>query len=90
MTCGLLVFGLVIADLLKHRSAEALLLGLWVVGTFDFAGFVNWTCNGRSVLPLVPAVALLLVRRAENEATRDCGPAERLALGSCYRRPSSP
>jgi hypothetical protein len=41
------------------------LLVLWVAGTFCFAGFVNWTVNGRSLLPLLPAVGILLARRWE-------------------------
>src|SRR5262249_8331402 len=31
-----------------------------------FAGYVNWTCNGRSVLPMVPALGILLMRRIED------------------------
>jgi 4-amino-4-deoxy-L-arabinose transferase-like glycosyltransferase len=51
------------ADFWKHRDADSLLLLLWVFGTFVFTGFVNWTINARSVLPMVPAVTILLVRR---------------------------
>jgi ABC-type amino acid transport system permease subunit len=51
------------ADFWKHRDADSLLLLLWVFGTFIFTGFINWTINARSVLPMVPAVAILLVRR---------------------------
>jgi hypothetical protein len=50
-------------DYQRNRDDTALLLGLWIAGTFAFATFVNWTLNGRSVLPLVPAVAIVLVRR---------------------------
>jgi len=49
----------------KERSAESWLLGLWVLGTFAFAGFLNWTVNARSVLPLIPAAAILLTRKCE-------------------------
>jgi hypothetical protein len=38
---------------------------LWVVGTLLFASFLNWTVNARSVLPLIPAVGILLARRLE-------------------------
>jgi hypothetical protein len=33
-----------------------------VLGTVIFAVFANWTVNGRSVLPLIPAVAVFLGR----------------------------
>ncbi len=36
-----------------------------MLGTFLFAAFFNWTVNGRSPLPLAPAVGILLARRLE-------------------------
>jgi 4-amino-4-deoxy-L-arabinose transferase-like glycosyltransferase len=62
---GLSILGLAIADLWKRRDADSVLLAAWVLGTFFFAGFLNWTNNGRSILPLVPAVGILLARRVE-------------------------
>jgi hypothetical protein len=62
---GLFVLTLAIADYRKHRSAESLLLALWVLGTFFFAAFINWTVNARSILPLIPAAAILLARRLD-------------------------
>lgn len=52
---------------LRHRAPpgprrDALLLGLWILGTCVFAALVNWTTNGRSILPLAPAAAIALVR----------------------------
>jgi hypothetical protein len=38
---------------------------LWVFGTFIFTGFLNWTINARSVLPLIPAAGILLARRVD-------------------------
>jgi hypothetical protein len=58
---------LVVEDLRMHRDPVALLLFLWVFGTFVFAAYVNWALNGRSVLPMVPAVALVLVRRLDRK-----------------------
>lgn len=60
---GILVLALV--DFIKRRDAYSVLLGLWVFGTLAFTVFFNWTVNGRSILPMVPAVAILLVRAAE-------------------------
>jgi 4-amino-4-deoxy-L-arabinose transferase-like glycosyltransferase len=59
---GVLILTLPAIDWLRERSADSALLGLWVVGTFVFAGFVNWSINGRSILPMVPAVGLLVAR----------------------------
>ncbi len=49
----------------RKTEAESWLLALWVVGTGFFAGFLNWTVNARSVLPLIPAVGILTFRRLE-------------------------
>jgi 4-amino-4-deoxy-L-arabinose transferase-like glycosyltransferase len=62
---GLSILGLAVADLWKSRDADSVLLAAWVLGTFFFAGFLNWTNNGRSILPLVPAAGILLARRVE-------------------------
>ena len=61
---GVLIFMLAVADIVKNRrDPRSWLLGLWVAGTFCFTAFANWTINGRSLLPLVPAVGILLARR---------------------------
>jgi 4-amino-4-deoxy-L-arabinose transferase-like glycosyltransferase len=64
-TIGAGVLGVAVGDLWARRDPPALLLFLWIMGTFLFAGFINWTVNGRSILPLTPAVALLVTRRLE-------------------------
>lgn len=63
---GGLVLWLAAADLRDRRDSSAVLLALWLWGTAFFAGYVNWTCNGRSILPMAPAAAILLVRRIED------------------------
>jgi hypothetical protein len=65
---GVSVLGLAIADAWHRRDARSCLLALWVLGTFLFAGFFNWTVNGRSILPMAPAVGILLARRLEQLA----------------------
>lgn len=62
---GVSLLALAGADFWRYRDAESLLLLLWVVGTFIFAGFVNWTTNARSLLPMAPAVGILLMRRID-------------------------
>lgn len=49
-------------DLWESRDSESLLLFLWFFGTFVFAAFVNWTVNGRSILPMVPVAGILVIR----------------------------
>lgn len=65
---GIPVLALAIADYMKERSANSLLLLLWIGGTFWFTAFLNWTMNARSVLPMIPALAILLARRLETLA----------------------
>lgn len=62
---GLSILALAAIDVARRRDAESILLFVWVLGTFWFAGFVNWTVNGRSILPMVPAVAILMMRRID-------------------------
>ena len=64
---GVLVLLLAVEDVLKNiRDSRPWLLALWVAGTFFFAAFANWTINGRSILPLLPAAGILLARRWES------------------------
>jgi Dolichyl-phosphate-mannose-protein mannosyltransferase len=62
---GASVLALAVADILKRRDAHSCLLVLWVFGTFLFAACFNWTVNGRSILPMAPAVGILLARQLE-------------------------
>jgi len=65
IAAGFGVMALAATDAWKRRDADSLLLLLWVFGTFAFTGFVNWTINARSVLPLMPAAGILLARRVD-------------------------
>jgi 4-amino-4-deoxy-L-arabinose transferase-like glycosyltransferase len=62
---GVNILALAGADLVKHKNASSALLALWVLGTFIFAAIVNWSVNARSILPMAPAVGILLMRRIE-------------------------
>jgi hypothetical protein len=59
------VLALPIIEMKRRRTAESWLLLLWVLGTFGFCLF-NWTINGRSILPMAPVVAILLLRRIKD------------------------
>ena len=63
---GMSLFALAVSDWLKRKDADSLLLLLWILGTFAFATFFNWTVNARSVLPLIPAAGILLARRLDS------------------------
>ena len=52
-------------DLWEARTGDSLLLALWLAGVFVFAAVLNWTMNGRSLLPMAPVVGILLARRME-------------------------
>ncbi len=62
---GLHVLLLVVGEVWRRRDSVTLILALWIAGTIYFATVLNWTVNVRSFLPLVPAAAILVVRRLE-------------------------
>ena len=65
---GISTLALAIADYRGERDADSLLLLLWVTGTFWFTAYLNWTVNARSILPMVPAVGILLARRLQKRS----------------------
>ena len=72
---GLSVVALAAADWLRRRDADAWLLFLWTAGTLTFGMGVNWVINGRSLLPLAPAVGILIARRlSPRHSARDYMP----------------
>lgn len=68
---GTLTLALAARELATNlREPRVWLLVLWVAGTFIFAAFCNWTVNGRTILPLAPAVGILLARQFEKAGPR--------------------
>lgn len=63
---GILLVWLTFSDF-DFSNSESWLLVLWVVGTLVFTCFINYTVNARSILPLIPAVSILVVRRLEKK-----------------------
>jgi len=59
------VLALAVADLARRRDPGAVLLFLWVAGTFLFTLFFNWAVNARSLLPVAPAAGILIARRLD-------------------------
>ncbi len=76
---GTSVVALAVTDLAAARDADSALLLLWVLGTMVFAIRVNWSINVRSLLPMMPAIAVLLVRRVarQGRVPLDARPARR-------------
>jgi 4-amino-4-deoxy-L-arabinose transferase-like glycosyltransferase len=70
VAAGLSVAWLAIQELQEGKTPGAALLALWITGTFVFACAVNWTISGRNILPMLPAVSILLVRRLEMQKLR--------------------
>jgi len=67
---GIVILVLAAANWWQQRNAENLLLGLWIFGTFFFLAFLNWTINARSVLPLIPAAAIVISQQVELQRER--------------------
>ena len=63
VTTGIGILVLALTDVLQYKTADSLLLFLWVFGTFIFAAMMNWTISARTFLPMAPAVVILLIRR---------------------------
>jgi 4-amino-4-deoxy-L-arabinose transferase-like glycosyltransferase len=79
---GTSILALAVSDAWQRRDARSCLLVLWVMGTFLFAAFFNWIVNARSILPMAPAVGILIARRLEaGELAKTC----RFALRSGRR-----
>jgi hypothetical protein len=63
MVAGAGVLLLAASEYRRRPDAESGLLLAWVAGTLLFAAHFNWTANARAVLPMAPAVAILIGRR---------------------------
>ena len=62
-TIGIAILALAVTDVAQRRTADSVLLSLWVIGTFFFAAIMNWSITARTLLPMAPAVMILLLRR---------------------------
>lgn len=67
---GIHLLVLALADLAERRDPDSVLLFLWIFGTFVFTTFLNWSTNGRTVMPMVPAAGILVMRRLDLIAAR--------------------
>lgn len=65
VAAGVVLLLLAAADPLRRRTPDGMLLLLWIAGTLVYTLVAYWQISGRYVLPLLPAAAILLVRRLE-------------------------
>ena len=65
VTAGASVIAMAATEWWRRRDSLSFLLLLWILGTMVFAGLVNWSVTGRNILPMLPAVAILIARRLE-------------------------
>lgn len=63
ISAGMHILILAITDLMRHRNATSMLLFLWIMGAFIFSSYINWTTSARNILPMLPAAAILVMRR---------------------------
>jgi 4-amino-4-deoxy-L-arabinose transferase-like glycosyltransferase len=61
-------------DLWQRKEPGAMFLVLWILGTFVFAAVINWSVNGRSILPMAPAAGIVVMRFLENKNGQDWQP----------------
>ncbi|HEY1375968.1 MAG TPA: glycosyltransferase family 39 protein [Gemmataceae bacterium] len=64
-----------VGELYRRRDPESLLLALWITGTYAFTAFVNHSVNARSILPAMPALAILVLRLPGRDRGLTGGPA---------------
>lgn len=67
---GLSTVLLVFDDLIRHKNPASIFISLWVLGTFSFAFFLNWTVNVRTILPVAPVLGIIIMRRIESKYGR--------------------
>ncbi|MGD0350884.1 MAG: glycosyltransferase family 39 protein [Verrucomicrobiota bacterium] len=56
------------AEVRQKQDVTSAVLAFWIMSGLVFAITLNWTVSARSFLPLVPAAAILLVRRLRTTA----------------------
>jgi 4-amino-4-deoxy-L-arabinose transferase-like glycosyltransferase len=60
---GLHILILAVTDLMRNKSASSCLLFFWLIGTFVFSSYINWTVNARTIYPMLPVATILVIRR---------------------------
>jgi hypothetical protein len=63
LVTGLSILLLAAWNLKRRPDADSVLLFSWIMGTFAFVWLINWTVSARVILPMAPAVAIILMIR---------------------------
>jgi hypothetical protein len=66
---GVMILALVVSEARRRRDATSLILGLWILSAFAAAIWLNQVVDARSILPVAPALGILLARRVGEEAS---------------------
>lgn len=67
-SAGVCLLAMAVLDSFRRRDVSSLFLCLWLLGTWVFAVRLNWTINGRSILPAAPVVGILAARQVDYRA----------------------
>jgi hypothetical protein len=65
VAAGVSLLALAVADCRQRKDRTSWFLALWVFGVFCFAVYTNYVINVRTMIPLVPAAAILVARALE-------------------------
>jgi 4-amino-4-deoxy-L-arabinose transferase-like glycosyltransferase len=65
LLAGITVLSLCVTDARRTRDADSGLLVLWLLGTFAFSTFLNWSITARTILPMAVPAAILLSRHLD-------------------------
>lgn len=63
---GLSILTPAVLAMVKRKDPDEVFLAFWILGTFAFAAIVNWSTNARSILPMAPATAIMMMRQLEH------------------------
>ncbi len=63
---GFQIFMLAALNYFHYRDEKSLFLLMWFSGTLFFTIFINWSVNARTLLPMIPIIGILVVRRLEH------------------------
>lgn len=72
-TIGVALLALAAWDFRINQDADSILLLLWTAGTFAFVALLNWSITARTILPMAPAVSILLMRYWDRVGARRPG-----------------
>ncbi len=67
---GIHCIALALTDIFRRKEAASIMLALWIAGTLFFVIMINHFVNARVILPMALAVAILAIRRLEDQPAK--------------------